>query len=112
MVLRDAGRIGKAKEQLALYQQYNLIRPASNDAWLDEIAALNLSAQDHLNRGLALEAAGDLKGSAIEHEKALKVELMLVQAHLNLIQLYFGCILRQKFLIIIINVLILPHHGG
>ena len=88
MTLREAGRIGKAKEHLALYQQYKLIRPASHDAWLDEIAALNLSAQDHLNRGLALEAEGDLQGSVSEHEKALEVDPMLVQAHLNLIQLY------------------------
>lgn len=88
LVLRDAGRIGKAKEHLALYQQYKLIRPASNDPWTEEIAALNLSAIIHLNRGLALEADGELAASAEEHEKALEVDPMLVQAHLNLIQLY------------------------
>lgn len=88
LVLRDSGRLGKAKEHLALYQQYKLVRPALPDPWLDEIKALNHSAQEYLNRGLALESAGDLQGSVREHEQALAVDAKLLQAHLNLIQLY------------------------
>lgn len=87
MALRDAGRIGKAKEHLALYQQNRLVRPRSDDVLLEEVAALNY-AQFHLNRGLAFEAEGDLKNSIIEHEKVLAINPAHIQAHVNLIQLY------------------------
>jgi tetratricopeptide (TPR) repeat protein len=87
MALRDAGRMGKAKEHLALYQQNRLVRPRADDALLDEIAALNY-AQFHLNKGIALEAEGDLKNSIAEHEKVLAINPTHIQAHVNLIQLY------------------------
>lgn len=88
LALRDAGRVGKAKEHLALYQEYKVIRPAADDPLLAELTALNHSAQEALNRGVALEAEGDLKGAVAAHEQSLEVDPTLAQAHINLIQLY------------------------
>lgn len=88
LVLRDAGRVGKAREHLALYQEYKLLRPAADDPLQEAVAALNHSAEGLLNRGVLLEAEGDLPGSVAAHEKALAVDPTLTQAHINLIQLY------------------------
>ena len=88
LALRDAGRIGKAKEHLALYQQHQLERPAAGDVLLAEIAALNTSAPEYLNQGLALAAEGKLASSIAAHEKALAINPNLTQAQINLIQLY------------------------
>ncbi len=88
MALRDAGQQSQAKEHLVLYQQHSAVRPARQDALLNEIMALNLSAHEYLNQGLAREAEGDLKASVLAHEKALTVNPYFLQAHINLIQLY------------------------
>jgi superkiller protein 3 len=85
---RDTGSLDQAREHLALYQQHRLIRPASDDVFLSEITALNLSAQEYLNKGLALEAIGNLPDSITAHEKALEINPNLTQAHINLLQLY------------------------
>lgn len=88
MALRDQGRLEEARQHLALSQEHRLKRPLVADPYLTEVAELNLGATLHLTRGRALEAAGRLAESVAEHEQALQSRPGLVQAHINLINLY------------------------
>ncbi|MEJ7618319.1 MAG: tetratricopeptide repeat protein [Pyrinomonadaceae bacterium] len=85
---RDAGKIEQAKEHFALSQQHKGERPPLDDQLLDAVEALNVSAAEHLRRGVALDGAGNIEASITEHERALQADSQLVQAHLNLILLY------------------------
>jgi tetratricopeptide (TPR) repeat protein len=49
---------------------------------------LDLSAASHLRRGVELSQAGRPQDAIAEHEKALRLDPELVQAHANLIALY------------------------
>ena len=88
LVRRDLGQVEEARLHLALSQEHRLKRPPVDDADLAAVAELNLGAAIHLTRGRALEEAGRVEESIIEHEKALNLRPGLVQAHINLITLY------------------------
>lgn len=88
MAYRDLGQQEQAAAELAIYQQFRLIRPVTPDPLLQSVAALNAGAAERLQTGVALEAAGQLPEAIAEHEKALAINPQLEQAHLNLITLY------------------------
>jgi len=88
LVRRDLGQVEEARRHLPLSQEYRLRRPPVDDADLAAVAELNLGAAIHLTRGRALEEAGQIEESIVEHEKALNLRPGLVQAHINLITLY------------------------
>jgi tetratricopeptide (TPR) repeat protein len=85
---RDAGDQAKAKEHLQLYQQHKNSRPAFPDPLLHAVDELNVGATERIRQGIALEAAGRIEESIAEHERALEINPQLIQAHINLIQLY------------------------
>ncbi|MBK9315250.1 MAG: tetratricopeptide repeat protein [Acidobacteria bacterium] len=82
------GNSVKVAGHLKIYQRHMLVRPLLVDQMLDAVAGLNLSASDSLNRGVVHEAAGRLDESIAEHERAMAINPQLIQAHINLIQLY------------------------
>lgn len=88
LVHRALGQIGQAEEQLRLYERDKNSAPPSNDPLLDEVRALNRSATQQVQMGIQLERQGKLEESAAAHEKALEIDSQLVQAHVNLVELY------------------------
>ncbi|MDX2029857.1 MAG: tetratricopeptide repeat protein [Blastocatellia bacterium] len=88
MAYRDLGQREQSTAELALYQQFRLVRPATPDPLLQSVAGLNVGAAERLRVGVALEAAGRLSEAIAEHEKALAINPLLEQAHLNLITLH------------------------
>jgi tetratricopeptide (TPR) repeat protein len=88
MAYRETGNKPKTVEHLALSQKYKNIYPLTADPLLSEVANLNSGASDRIRRGQLLEAEGRLNESITEHERALEINPQLVQAHINLIQLY------------------------
>lgn len=91
LACRDAGDAAKATEHFRLYQQFKLVRPLLplfTDPLLNSVAELNSGAADRLRRGVELEAEGKLEESIAEHKRALEISPQLMQAHVNLIQLY------------------------
>jgi tetratricopeptide (TPR) repeat protein len=88
LAYRDTGRMDAAKEHLALYQKNKLNSPPANDPLLNAVRELNVGAAEHLKNGISLEAAGQIDGAIAEHESALKINPLLIEAHANLIILY------------------------
>jgi Tfp pilus assembly protein PilF len=88
LVYRDNNSAAQAAEHFRLYEKFRLVRPAQADPLLREVAELNIGAADRLRKGVELEASGKLAESIAEHERALETDPQLVQAHINLIQLY------------------------
>ncbi|MCI0665996.1 MAG: tetratricopeptide repeat protein [Acidobacteria bacterium] len=88
MAYRDTDNKPKAVEHLALSQKFKSINPLAADPLLIEVADLNSGATERIRRGQRLEAEGRLKESITEHERALEINPQLVQAHINLIQLF------------------------
>jgi tetratricopeptide (TPR) repeat protein len=88
LALRDAGEREAASQHLALAQTYKTMRPPLADPLMAEVASLNQGATERIRQGIALEAAGRLDESIVEHERALEINPQLTQVHINLIQLY------------------------
>jgi len=88
LIYRTLGQDGTAKEQLHLFEKSKDEAPASNDPLLKEVRALNLSATNQVQMGIELERQGRLEESVSAHEKALEIDPQMVQAHINLIELY------------------------
>src|SRR5216683_3096775 len=88
LVHRALDQVGKAEEQLHLYEKNKDRAPPSGDRLVDEIRALNRSATYQVQIGMELERQGRLEDSVAAHERALEIDSQLVQAHINLIQLY------------------------
>jgi len=88
LVYRNLGQVGQAEEQLRLYKRYKDGVPPSRDRLYDEVRALNRSATFQVQIGMELERQGKLEESVTAHERALEIDSHLVQAHINLIQLY------------------------
>jgi tetratricopeptide (TPR) repeat protein len=82
----DQGR--QADEQLRLYEKNQDRSPPANDPLLDDVRTLNRSATYQVQIGIELERQGKYEESAAAHENALEVDSRLVQAHVNLIELY------------------------
>jgi tetratricopeptide (TPR) repeat protein len=85
---RALGQSSQAAEQLHLYESNKDRFPPSDDPLLDEVRALNRSATHQVQIGIELEKQGKLEESVAAHEKALKINPQLVQAHVNLVELY------------------------
>jgi tetratricopeptide (TPR) repeat protein len=79
---------GQADEQLRLYEKNKSGIPPTGDPLMAEVRALNQSATYQVQLGAELERQGKLEESAAAHEKALEIDPQLVQAHINLIELY------------------------
>src|SRR5262245_24070684 len=88
MAYREIGSKSKAVEHLALSQKYKNTYPIMVDPLLYEVADLNSGAAARIRKGQLLETEGRLNESITEHERALEINPQLVQAHINLIQLF------------------------
>jgi len=88
LTYRALGEAGQADEQLRFYEENKTGVPPAGDTLLTEVRALNRSATYQVQYGAELEKQGKLAESAAAHEKALEVDPQLVQAHINLIELY------------------------
>ena len=88
LVHRALDQGGQADEELRLYERNKDRSPPSSDPLLDEVRALNRSATYQVQIGIELEQQGKLEESVTAHEKALEVDSQLVQAHVNLVELY------------------------
>ena len=88
LIYRALGQDGKANEQVHLFEKNKDAAPPSNDPLLNEVRALNLSATNQVQMGIELERQGRLEDSVTAHEKALEIDSHMVQAHINLIELF------------------------
>ena len=88
LTYRTLGKTDQAEEQLRLYDKNKTGVPPTGDSLMAEIRALNHSATYQVQFGAELERQGKLEESAAAHEKALEIDPNLVQAHINLIELY------------------------
>jgi superkiller protein 3 len=88
LAYRDCGKNAEAQTHLSFYQKDKTSWPNLADPVMNEIHQLNLSASSHIKRGVAMEAAGLLEQAAAEHERALEIDSLLLQARINLITLY------------------------
>src|SRR5438552_7979782 len=88
LVHRSLGQVSQAEEQLRLYERNKDGAPPSSDPLLEDVRELNRSATQQVQMGIQLERQGRLEESAAAHEKALEIDSQLVQAHVNLVELY------------------------
>ena len=88
LIYRTLGQGEKAKQQLQLFEKNKDTVPPSNDPLMSEVRALNLSATNQVQIGIELERQGRLEDSVSAHEKALQIDPQMVQAHINLLELY------------------------
>lgn len=88
LTYRTLGKADQAGVQLRLYDKNKTGVPSSGDPLMAEVRALNHSATYQVQYGAELEKQGKLEESAAAHEKALEIDPNLVQAHVNLIELY------------------------
>src|SRR6266513_119852 len=88
IVHRSLGQVSQAEEHLRLYERNKDGVPPSSDPLLEEVRSLNQSATQQVQIGIQLERQGRLEESATAHEKALEIDPQLVQAHVNLVELY------------------------
>jgi len=85
---RALGKAQQAEEELRLYEKNKTDVPPTGDPLTAEVRALNHSATYQVQYGAELEKQGKLEESLAAHEKALEIDPQLVQAHINLIELY------------------------
>jgi len=88
LTYRALSQAEQADEQLRLYEKNKTGVPPTGDSLMAEVRALNHSATYQMQYGTELEKQGKLEESAAAHEKALEIDPSLVQAHINLIELY------------------------
>jgi tetratricopeptide (TPR) repeat protein len=88
LTYRALGEADHADEQLRLYEKNKAGGPPAGDQLLAGVRGLNRSATYQVQMGAELERQGKLEESAAAHEKALEIDHELVQAHINLIELY------------------------
>lgn len=88
MVYRKMGQPDKAKEHFAAYQKNVTANPPEVDPLRAAVQQLDQTPLRYLERGVALEQAGDLEGSIEAHVKAAQLDPSFEQPHINLIQLY------------------------
>jgi len=88
LAYQTMGEAEKAQEEFQNYEKYKDTGPPARDALLEKVYALNRSATSQIRLGYDLERAGKLQEAAEAHEKALKIDPAMVQAHVNLISIY------------------------
>ncbi len=88
LAYRDLGRLEESAAHLAVYEKNKTTTPPLRDPLLQAVQRLNDSPQEHLSRGVELEAAGRIEEAIREHERALEMDPEFAQAHGNLLTLY------------------------
>jgi tetratricopeptide (TPR) repeat protein len=88
LAYRKLGNQKEAAKHFNLYKANTATIPPSGDPLRAEVKKLNQGAVAVMQRGLALAAAGDISGAIIAQSKALAIDPELVQAHINLMELY------------------------
>jgi tetratricopeptide (TPR) repeat protein len=96
LALRGQGLAQEAREHLLRSQQLRYREPPLDDPWLREVALLNEAASDVLLQGIVLQSRGQLEAAIAAHERALRLNPALVQAHVNLITLYGRAAREEK----------------
>ena len=85
---RKLGKQKEAAEHFSLYKANTATIPPSGDPLRAAVKQLNQGAVAVMQRGLALAETGDVSGAINEQYKALAINPKLVQAHINLMELY------------------------
>lgn len=85
---RAAGREADAARALEMHSRYGPLWPRIDDPVLDSVLSARDDARARLQRGVALDQAGDLQGAIAEHEAALALDPKLTDAHVNLVSLF------------------------
>lgn len=88
LTYRALGKTDQAGDELRLFEKNKNRVPPADDPLLAKVRALNRSAVYQVQFGAELERQGKLEESATAHEKALEIDPNLVQARINLIELY------------------------
>jgi tetratricopeptide (TPR) repeat protein len=88
LTYRRLGKVDQAEEQFRLYEKNKTGVPPTGDSLMAAVRALNHSATYQIQYGTELERQGKLEEAAAAHERALEIDPNLVQAHINLIELY------------------------
>ncbi|MGH9397881.1 MAG: tetratricopeptide repeat protein [Terriglobia bacterium] len=88
LAYRKLGQPQKAATHFAAYQSNVTTAPPIADPLRAAVEQLNQGPLELMRRGLALGQAGDIDGAIQEYQKAIGLDPQLVQAHINLIQLY------------------------
>ena len=88
LAYRDLGDSPKAKEQFSLYERDKLGWPSVENPLLDAIQQLKSGPLDYLKRAIQLAGEARYEESIREHKKALEMDPGLLQAHINLLNLY------------------------
>ena len=90
MTYRDLGKAAKAKEHFSLFQRNKQGRPPLEDPLANAIVALKSGAHYHLNRGVRLQASGQLRQAIAEFERALEFEPDYARVHEHLLSGYLA----------------------
>jgi tetratricopeptide (TPR) repeat protein len=88
LLLRDLDDLDRAREHLSRYAANPRGAPPQSDPLIMRVWELDRTAFAHLERGVDLESAGQLEAAVEEHERALRVNPRLAQAHVNLITIF------------------------
>lgn len=87
-VERKLGQSEDVDRQLALYAKNRTLVPPVADPLRDALRRLDRRAASLLERGVQLQQAGRLDDAIAATERALELDPKLVQAHVNLVNLY------------------------
>jgi len=88
LAYRNLGEKEKSQEHFRLYEKNKNTFPPAGDQLSAAVRELNVGGVALIRQGVELERAGQMEQAAAAHEKALEMDPQLVQAHLNLINLY------------------------
>lgn len=88
LAYRKLGQPRKAAPHFAAYEKYITAAPPLVDPEREAVEQLNDGPLSHMARGRNFAQSGDIQGAIAEYLAALKLDPKLVQAHINLIQLY------------------------
>ncbi len=88
LAYRTLGEEEKSQEEFQSYEKNKETGPPAQDPLLEEVHTLNRGAAIEIRSGYDLERAGKLQEAAEAHERALKIDPVMVQAHVNLISIY------------------------
>ncbi|MDE3179982.1 MAG: tetratricopeptide repeat protein, partial [Acidobacteriota bacterium] len=88
LAYRKLGQPEKAAPHFAAYKANVTTVPPAVDPLRAEIQQLNQGPLAIMRHGLDLAEGGNIEGAIQEYQKALSLDPRLIQAHINLIQLY------------------------
>jgi tetratricopeptide (TPR) repeat protein len=88
LAYRKLGQPEKAENHFAIYQANVSAAPPSEDRLRAAVQELNQAPVAYLQRGLEMAQGGNLSGAIQEYQRAVELDPSLVQAHIDLIQLF------------------------